>query len=108
MRRRSLGKLEAAVIARFKADPDIAEGCEPEDYWEDPVEVWPENWEALVFFVNLQTQWVHAMGGGRIGLRYEAVYPQLDRFADGDKAKWDWLFSEVRHMELVVLRLPMK
>ena len=75
------------------------------------MEVWPENWESLAFFVNLETQWNLAIGmggGARIGLRYEAVYPLLDRVADGDRTEWDHLFFEVRHMERAVLRLPMK
>lgn len=111
MHGRPPGKLEAAVIARFKPEPDVADGCAPEDYWEDPVEVWPENWDSLVFFVSLQTQWSYAIGlagGGRIGLRYEAVYPLLDRIAGKNKAKWDRLFDELRHMERAVLRLPVK
>ena len=75
------------------------------------MEVWPENWESLVFFVSLETQWSYVMGmtgGGRIGLRYESVYPLLDRLTEGDKAEWNRLFGELRHMERVVLRLPVK
>ena len=80
----------------------MAEGCEAEDYWEDPVEVWPENWASLALFCSLQTQWSVAIGmggGGRIGLRYEALYPLLDRAADGDKAEWSQLFADVQAME---------
>ena len=54
----------------------MAEGFEPEDYWEDPIEVWPESWPVLALFTGLQTQWSVAIGmggGGRIGLRYEAL-----------------------------------
>lgn len=89
----------------------MAEGFEAEDYWEDPVEVWPENWGVLSLFVGLQTQWHVAIGmggGGRIGLRYEALYPLLDRAADGDKREWDHLFADVQLMELEVLKIPVK
>lgn len=58
----------------------MAEGFAPEDYWEDPVEVWPDCRASLELFVSLQTQWhiVGGFGGGiRSGLRYEAVYPLL-------------------------------
>jgi len=75
------------------------------------VEVWPENWETLLFFVSLQTQWTLAVGmggGARIGLRYEAVYPLLDRIAAADQEEWDRLFADVRHMERVVLAIPLK
>ncbi|GAB2463718.1 hypothetical protein GCM10027082_14100 [Comamonas humi] len=111
MPRRPHGKLSAAVVAHFKPDPEVAEGCEAEDYWEDPVEVWPENWDSLLLFISLQTQWNVAVGmggGGRLGLRYEATYPLLDRVAEGDQAEWNRLFAEIRHMERAVLAIPVK
>lgn len=89
----------------------MAEGFAPEDYWEDPVEVWPENWETLMLFVSLQTQWSVAIGmggGGRIGLRYEAVYPLLDRLAGDDKTEWGRLFADLQAMEHAVLTIPPK
>lgn len=89
----------------------MAEGCAPEDYWEDPIEVWPDNWDSLLLFTSLQTQWSLAVGMGgsaRIGLRYEAVYPLLDRITRGDSDEWDRLFAELRHMESAVLSLPMQ
>ncbi|MDR2297845.1 MAG: DUF1799 domain-containing protein [Comamonas sp.] len=89
----------------------MAEGFVPEDYWEEPVVVWPENWEVLALFVSLQTQWAIALGmgsGGRIGLRYEAVYPMLDRVSGGDKQEWDRLFTDMQAMEHAVLAIPAK
>jgi len=47
-------------------------------------------------------------GGGRTGLRYEAVYPLLDRAAAGDQKEWDRLFSEIQFMERAVLAIPAK
>ncbi|MHC3431471.1 DUF1799 domain-containing protein [Delftia lacustris] len=101
----------SATVAYFTPDPEVAEGCEPEDYWEDPVEAWPENAEPLALFVGLQTQWAWVVGmggGGRIGLRYEAVYPLLDRVAQGDQEVWDELFADVRRMEMAVVNIPQK
>ena len=101
-----LGKLSAAAAAFFRPTPEVAEGFAPEDYWEESVGVWPENWRALQLFVGLQTQWSWAVGfggGGRVGLRYEAIYPLLDRIAAGDQAEWDVLFADMQHMELAVL-----
>ena len=86
----------------------MAEGFAPEDYWEAPAQVWPENWDVLALFVSLQTQWAIAIGmggGGRIGLRYEAVYPLLDRAAGGDQAEWQQLFADMRAMENAVLTI---
>lgn len=111
MHRRPPGKLKAAVISHFKPDPEVAEGCAQEDYWEDPIEVWPENWDALMLFVSLQTQWnyISGMGGGaRTGLQYISVYPLLDKIAEGDQVEWARLFAEIRSMEHTVLAIPMK
>lgn len=47
-------------------------------------------------------------GGARLGLRYEALYPLLDRTADGDKGEWSHLFADVQLMELEVLKIPVK
>lgn len=57
----------------------------------------------------MQTQWavVAGMGGGgRVGLRYEAIYPILDRVAKGDEAEWGRLFADIQAMERAVLRIP--
>lgn len=100
------GKLTAAAAAYFKPPPEIADGFEPEDYWEESIEVWPENWDVLNLFVRLQTQWSWAVGmggGGRLGLRYEAVYPLLDRMANGDQDEWNVLFADIQAMERAVL-----
>lgn len=36
--------------------------------------------------------------GGATGLRYEAVYPLLDR-ATSDAEEWDDLFDDIRELE---------
>ena len=80
----------------------MAEGFLPEDYWEDPVEVWPDAWESLLVFNTFGTQWNWAVGmggGGRTGLRYEAVYPVLDRITKGDDDAWGRLFADIQDME---------
>lgn len=65
-----------------------------------------------MLFLGLQTQWAWVsggMGGGaRVGLRYEAVYPLLDRAAAGDQEVWNLLFSDVQAMEMAVLKIPLK
>lgn len=69
----------------------------PED-----VQVWPENWPAFCLFARMQTQW-HIGMGGRSGLRYEALYPLLDRETK-DAAEWQALFDDVRTMEYAALK----
>lgn len=62
------------------------------------VEAWPDNWAAFELFASLQTQWNIGMNG-RTGLRYEALYPLLDRHPDD----WDFLFADIRTMEIAAL-----
>ena len=35
-------------------------------------EVWEENWDALMMFLRMQTQWTVTMGG-YVGLKYEVL-----------------------------------
>lgn len=73
------------------------------------MEVWPESWAVLDLFVRLQTQWNWAvgMGGGRrMGLKYEAIYPLIDRMAGGRQEEWDALFGDIQAMEKAVLAIP--
>ena len=39
---------------------------------EEHFEVWEENWETVVMFLRMQTQWTVAMGG-YVGLKYEVL-----------------------------------
>lgn len=75
-------------------------GFTPEDYAAEPdTEVWPENWPAYSIFACVTSQWtVAGMTGQRVGLRYEAVYPLLDRTAQSDE-DWRELFADIRVLE---------
>jgi len=39
---------------------------------EEHFEVWEENWETVVMFLRMQTQWAVTMGG-YVGLKYEVL-----------------------------------
>jgi hypothetical protein len=39
---------------------------------EEHFEVWEENWDALMMFLRMQTQWTVTMGG-YVGLKYEVL-----------------------------------
>ena len=39
---------------------------------EEHFEVWEENWETVLMFLRMQTQWTVAMGG-YVGLKYEVL-----------------------------------
>ena len=66
------------------------------------VEVWPENWRVFVLFSRVQTQWNVSMGGPT-GLRYEAIYPLLDRDAQ-DTEDWQELFHDLQVLEGAALK----
>lgn len=73
-------------------------GFTPEDYAAEPdTEIWPENWSAFSIFACLGTQWQAGMAGPT-GLRYEAVYPLIDRAAESDE-DWRDLFADIRVLE---------
>lgn len=76
-------------------------GFEPEDYEDDFIEVWPENWPAVDLFISMGTQWRIGMGGAT-GMDYGALYPQLDRLTDTPE-QYDDLFSDIRWMERAAL-----
>lgn len=71
------------------------------DFDEEVIEVWPENWPAVDFFLSLTTQWRHGMGGPT-GLDYPAVLVLLRRLRL-PRAQADEMFEVVRVMERAAL-----
>lgn len=61
------------------------------------IEVWPENADAVAFFGRIGSRWMHGMSG-ITGLRWEAVYPLMDRLGLDSEA-WDALLSDLEVME---------
>lgn len=78
-----------------------AAGFAPEDYEHPPVDIWPENWDAVRFFRRLYTQWRYGMNG-RTGLDYTAVLAMLRSYRYPQK-KADEIFAAVQIMELAAL-----
>jgi len=71
-------------------------------------EVWPENWEAVVLFCRLSTQWKLGAFGGFIGLDYVAVDATMRLLKIRQRER---LFGQIQLMEsaaLAVLNLPLK
>lgn len=65
------------------------------------VECWPENWPAWLFFMRVRTQWTVGVNGPT-GLRYEAIYPLLDREFPA-RADWQTMFDDLQTMEAAAL-----
>lgn len=67
-------------------------GFEPEDYEEEPAEVWPDNWLAWRLFMAMSTQWNYLAGGmgtpQRTSLHYPSLYPLLDRECPTTELWW--------------------
>lgn len=79
-----------------------AAGFEPEDYEGDVTEVWPENVPALQMFQRIGTRWVMGGMGCITGIRWEAVYPLMDRLGL-DAPAWDALLADLEVMEQAAL-----
>jgi hypothetical protein len=66
--------------------------------------VWPENALALILWLSLQTQWVYAADGQRVGLHYPSVWLVLEKHPKvREKEKWN-TFLLLTAMESEVLR----
>ncbi|WP_240933107.1 DUF1799 domain-containing protein [Diaphorobacter sp. HDW4B] len=77
-----------------------SEGFELEDYETEEIEVWDDNLHALGLFRIIGTRWVYpSMGGGPIGLRWEAIYPLMDKLGlDADE--WNDLHESLMVLEV--------
>lgn len=82
-------------------------GFAPEDYEGDPVDVWPENWQAFNLFASLQTQWRSGGMGGATGLDYLVLFKKMDRM-NLSAEQYDELEEDIRVMELEALRVMSK
>ena len=59
-------------------------------------EVWPENWDALLMFLKLRSQWRVSPMGQLIGLDYTAVLAVINFEESTDKNQ---LFDDVQKIE---------
>ena len=76
-----------------------SEGFELEDYESEILDVWPDNECAMEFFRRVGTRWMYPpTGGSPYGLRWEALYPLMDRLGLSGPA-WDDLQQDVMVME---------
>ena len=67
--------------------------------------MWPENEPALRIFARIGTRWQYASGGMGamvIGVRWEAIYPLMDRLGLPPD-EWDDLLHQLETMEHAAL-----
>lgn len=108
--RGTLGKLTAAAQAAYTPSLTAQEialsGFAPEDFPDESVDLWPENWPAWQLFCRVSTQWRMAPMGGITGLDYAPLFVLLDRetqSATDPRKAWDELFDDIRHLESVAI-----
>lgn len=90
----------ADALRAFGAPSEVVEGVESGE-GDGSFEVWPENWPALLLFMDVQTQW-NTDSGAFVGLRYEAVEAvmRIRRMKDRDA-----LLDDLRVMEYAALEV---
>ena len=77
----------------------MAAGFTPDDYEEDPIEVWPEHARAWAFFCDsCSTQWRSGGMGGPTGLDYTAVLTVI-QFEETGKEQAKELFDQIKLIE---------
>lgn len=74
-------------------------GLTPEDFEDEPVEVWPENWQAWSLFLACSTQWrCKGLEGKPYGLDYGPLFRLMDE--DGLKGQeWREVLDCIRVLE---------
>lgn len=71
---------------------------------DDDCMVWQENWESVMLFLTLSTQWIIAPMGGAVGINYVAVESvmNLNNIKNKDRQS---LFNDIRIMESSAIRV---
>lgn len=67
----------------------------------DDFEVWEENWEIVMMFMRMQTQWNVTMGGF-VGLKYEVLRWLCDLYSVEDQRA---MLDGLRIMEAAALQI---
>ena len=73
-----------------------------QDYDSKEIDVWPDNWSSVDFFLSVSTQWRTGMGGAT-GLDYSGVYAAL-KMQRIKKNRWQKLLDDLAVMEVEALK----
>lgn len=79
----------------------LAWGFDDADFERPPVAVWPENRQAVIVFMAMQTQWRTGMNG-YTGLDYSAL-PEVWRVTGTRRTQRKDVFMNLRIIELAAL-----
>ena len=102
---RRVGVKEADIEAALAQEADAQEADAQEAQEPDVVfEVHEDNWQSLLFFLRVQTQWVYfGIGGSRAGLNNTAVESTM-RMARVKRVDQDALLADLQVMEREILK----
>lgn len=97
-----IGKLKAAARALYTQQPSEAElaiwGLRPDDFTEDALSVWPDNWAAVEFFSYVGAGAWNIGYSGPIGIRPEA-YREVRCGLGVTDEQWRDIFRDVCVLE---------
>lgn len=79
---------------------DLAAYAAKQEEAQEDIDVWPQNWDAVMLFNRAQTQWRVGMAGAT-GLDYAGVRTLMDLHSPEDPVD---CFERVQVMELETLR----
>lgn len=85
---------EVIEAARRNSEGSDFQGCE----------VWEENWQSLLFFLAIDTQWIVAPMGGYIGLNYQSV-KSLMWIQSVKKKRRKEIFADLQIIEKTILKI---
>ena len=76
----------------------------PQERKEKDFEVWEENWESVMLFIRMMTQWRTTMGGV-IGLDYSVLQILFDLY---DISNRQQVFEDIQIMEREAMKIMNK
>jgi hypothetical protein len=77
-------------------------GIKPEDVQQETmIEVWPDNWDAVVLFQRLSTQWYHGFNGPT-GMNYNVIQ-RVARMIGLVVKDWPDFFGQIQTLEHAAL-----
>ena len=92
--------IEKALAQELEAQKEEEDKEEPDEAFE----VYEDNWQSLLFFLRVQTQWVYrGLEGRRAGLNNAAVESTM-RMARVKRVDQDALLADLQVMEREILK----
>lgn len=93
-----------AALRAFGATPEQIEEARQaiHERGDDACLILPTNWQGLMVFLTLDTQWRRGPHGHRLGIDYGAIEPAL-RLMGVQRKKWQDVFWRLRTLETAAL-----